>query len=74
MPGNWTATILWGNGRSHLQEPPNVPGTYTGPLSFQVTGHNYQTAGSGFRHRQDPSPQLGDGPDQGAVGIVRRRP
>jgi Subtilase family len=47
MPGKWTATILWGNGRAHLQEPPNVPGSYTGPLSFQVTGQNYQTVGSG---------------------------
>jgi hypothetical protein len=40
-PGTWTATILWGNGRSHLQEPPNVPGTYTGPMSFQVTRQSY---------------------------------
>ena len=47
MPGTWTATILWGNGRSHLQEPPNVPGTYTGPMSFQVTGQNYVTSASG---------------------------
>ena len=47
MPGKWTATILWGNGRSHLQEPPNVPGTYTGSMSFQVTGQNYTTSGSG---------------------------
>ncbi|HEY1569395.1 MAG TPA: S8 family serine peptidase [Solirubrobacteraceae bacterium] len=39
--GTWTATILWGNGRSHLQEPPNVPGTYTGPMSFQVTRQSY---------------------------------
>jgi hypothetical protein len=39
--GTWTATILWGNGRSHLQEPPNVPGTYTGPMSFQVTKQSY---------------------------------
>jgi hypothetical protein len=46
-PGKWTATILWGNGRSHLQEPPNVPGTYTGPLSFQVTGQSYVTSTSG---------------------------
>lgn len=46
-PGTWTATILWGNGRSHLQEPPNVPGTYTGPMSFQVTGQNYVTSASG---------------------------
>ena len=47
MPGKWTATILWGNGRSHLQEPPNLPGTYTGPLSFQVTGQSYTTSSSG---------------------------
>ena len=47
MPGTWTATILWGNGRSHLQEPPNVPGTYTGPLSFQVTGQHYVTSSAG---------------------------
>ena len=49
VPGTWTATILWGNGRAHLQEPPNVPGSYTGPLSFQVTGQNdtTQSAGSG---------------------------
>ncbi len=43
-PGTWTATILWGNGRSHLQEPPNVPGTYTGPMSFQVTRQSYVTS------------------------------
>jgi hypothetical protein len=42
--GTWTATILWGNGRSHLQEPPNVPGTFTGPMSFQVTRQSYVTA------------------------------
>ena len=47
MPGTWTATILWGNGRGHLQAAPNVPGTYTGPLSFQVTGQNYVTSASG---------------------------
>ena len=57
-PGVWTAQILWGNGRSHLQEPPNVPGTYTGPLSFQVTGRNYQVipAGSGFTRIPARSP------------------
>ena len=43
-PGKWTATILWGNGRAHLQNPPNVPGTYTGPMSFEVTGQNYVTS------------------------------
>ena len=43
-PGKWTAEILWGNGRAHLQEPPNVPGTYTGSMSFQVTKQNYVTS------------------------------
>jgi hypothetical protein len=44
MPGKWTATILWGNGRAHLQEPPNVPGTYNGPMSFEVNRQNYVTS------------------------------
>jgi hypothetical protein len=47
MPGKWTAQILWGNGRAHLQEPPNVPGTYTGPMSFRVTTQNYVSSSSG---------------------------
>ncbi|MGH2893420.1 MAG: S8 family serine peptidase, partial [Solirubrobacteraceae bacterium] len=55
MPGTWTATILWGNGRSHLQEPPNVPGTYTGPLSFQVTGQNYVTSSAGAGSARVPA-------------------
>ena len=41
VPGTWTAIIRWANGRSHLQEPPNVPGTYTGNLSFREMGANY---------------------------------
>jgi Subtilase family len=43
VPGKWTAQILWANGRAHLQEPPNVPGTYTGNISFRVTGQHYVT-------------------------------
>jgi hypothetical protein len=39
--GYWTAKILWANGRAHLQSPPNVPGTFTGNISFQVTGQHY---------------------------------
>jgi hypothetical protein len=59
MPGTWTATILWGNGRSHLQEPPNVPGTYTGPLSFQVTGQNYVSSASGAGTVKIPAQSTG---------------
>jgi len=40
-PGTWTAKILWANGRAHLQSPPNVPGTYTGNISFRVTGQHW---------------------------------
>jgi hypothetical protein len=39
--GTWTAKILWANGRAHLQSLPNVPGTYTGNVSFRVTGQHY---------------------------------
>ncbi|WP_405592223.1 S8 family peptidase [Streptomyces sp. NBC_01190] len=44
VPGRWTAQILWANGRAHLQEPPNVPGTFTGDISFRVTGQHYVTS------------------------------
>ena len=58
-PGNWTATILWGNGRSHLQEPPNVPGTYTGPMSFQVTKQSYTTTNLGGKAVKIPARSSG---------------
>lgn len=44
QPGLWHAEIVWANGRAHLQEPPNVPGTYTGIVQFQTLGQHYQTA------------------------------
>ncbi|HEX4703579.1 MAG TPA: S8 family serine peptidase [Pseudonocardiaceae bacterium] len=47
-PGKWTAKILWANGRAHLQSPPNVPGTYTGNISFRVTGQHYFTSFAAF--------------------------
>jgi len=43
-PGRWTARILWANGRGHMQSPPNVPGTYTGNISFRISGQDYFTA------------------------------
>jgi hypothetical protein len=46
-PGTWTIQPLWGNGRAHLQSPPNVPGTFTGNVQFQVTAQNYQTTSAG---------------------------
>jgi subtilase family protein len=42
-PGRWTAKILWANGRAHLQSPPNVPGTFTGDISFRTTAQRFVT-------------------------------
>jgi Subtilase family len=37
-PGRWTAEILWGGIDQDLALPPIVPGTYTGSMSFRVSG------------------------------------
>ncbi|MGQ4511245.1 S8 family peptidase [Streptomyces sp. DW26H14] len=51
VPGRWKAEILWANGRAHLQEPPNVPGTYTGDISFRTTGAHYVTSPAAHQQR-----------------------
>jgi hypothetical protein len=43
-PGRWTAEILWGGIDQDLALPPIVPGTYTGPMSFKVSGQDWITA------------------------------
>jgi hypothetical protein len=40
-PGRWTAKILWSGTDVDLALAPAVPGTYTGPMSFKVSGQNY---------------------------------
>ena len=45
--GTWTARILWANGRADLADSPNVPGKYTGNLSFKVSGQQFVTASAG---------------------------
>ncbi|WP_375480937.1 peptidase [uncultured Jatrophihabitans sp.] len=45
--GKWTAKILWANGRAHLQDLPNVPGTYRGDVSFRTTGQHYVLTSAG---------------------------
>ncbi|HEY3713702.1 MAG TPA: S8 family serine peptidase [Jatrophihabitantaceae bacterium] len=47
-PGRWHAEIVWANGRAHLQEPPNVPGGYTGTVQFRTVGQHYQTAPASY--------------------------
>ncbi|HEY1917802.1 MAG TPA: hypothetical protein VGH27_19705 [Streptosporangiaceae bacterium] len=44
MAGTWTAQILWANGRGHAQSPPDVPGPYTGTVTFQASGQNFTTS------------------------------
>ena len=44
MPGKWTAQILWANGRGHVQSAPDVPGPYTGSVTFQASGQNFTTS------------------------------
>ena len=44
MAGTWTAQILWANGRGHVQTPPDVPGPYTGTVTFQASGQNFTTS------------------------------
>ncbi len=47
-PGRWHAEIVWANGRAHLQEPPNVPGPYTGTVQFRTLGQHDQTLPAAF--------------------------
>jgi hypothetical protein len=43
-PGRWTARILWSGTDQDLALPPSVPGTYTGPVSFKVSGQDFAAA------------------------------
>ncbi|HEY2552086.1 MAG TPA: S8 family serine peptidase [Streptosporangiaceae bacterium] len=44
QPGRWTARILWSGKDVDLALAPAVPGTYTGPMSFKVSGQNFITS------------------------------
>lgn len=44
MAGTWTAQVVWADGRGHVQTAPNVPGTYRGTLTFQVSGQDFTTS------------------------------
>jgi hypothetical protein len=43
-PGRWTAKILWSGKDVDLALPPATPGTYTGPVSFKVSGQDFESA------------------------------
>lgn len=43
-PGKWTAKILWSGTDQDLALPPSVPGTYTGSMSFKVSGQTLITS------------------------------
>jgi hypothetical protein len=44
QPGRWTAKVLWSGKDQDLALPPITPGSYAGPMSFQVSGQNWITA------------------------------
>jgi hypothetical protein len=48
QPGRWTADILWGGIDQDLALPPIVPGPYTGPMSFKVSGQDWITTPASF--------------------------
>jgi Subtilase family len=48
-PGRWTAKFLWGGIDDYVELAPATPGTYTGPMSFKVSGQDYSTAPGAFR-------------------------
>jgi hypothetical protein len=41
MAGTWTAQVVWANGRGHVQTAPDVPGPYTGTVTFQASGQDF---------------------------------
>jgi hypothetical protein len=43
MAGKWTAQIVWADGRGHAQTAPNIPGPYTGTVTFQASGQEFTT-------------------------------
>jgi hypothetical protein len=43
-PGRWTAKFLWGGIDDFVEIAPAAPGTYTGPMSFRVSGQDYLSA------------------------------
>jgi hypothetical protein len=47
MAGKWTAQFVWNNGRSHLQDPPPVPGSYRGNISVRFTGETTSSSSIG---------------------------
>ncbi|GAA5194467.1 hypothetical protein GCM10023322_58940 [Rugosimonospora acidiphila] len=41
QPGTWTAKVLWSGKDVDLAVAPAVPGSYTGPMSFRISGQNW---------------------------------
>jgi hypothetical protein len=48
-PGRWTAKFLWGGIDDYVELAPATPGTYTGPMSFKVSGQDYTSLPGAFR-------------------------
>jgi hypothetical protein len=44
VPGTWTARILWSGLDVDPAQGPEPPGSYRGPVSFKVSGQDYQAS------------------------------
>ncbi|MDO0934913.1 hypothetical protein QQY66_25765 [Streptomyces sp. DG2A-72] len=63
-PGTWTAKVVWNNGRGLLQDPPEKPGTYRGPVELRFAGRSYASAGVPGQTRTIPAGGTADFPVQ----------
>src|ERR1700733_13171947 len=55
MPGRWTAVFLWGGDDDFVEIAPATPGTYRGPMSFKLSGQNYDTTNNAVKPFKIPA-------------------
>ena len=55
MPGQWTAVFLWGGDDDFVEIAPATPGAYRGPMSFKVSGQNYETTNNAVKPFKIPA-------------------
>ena len=55
MPGKWTAVFLWGGDDDFVEIAPATPGAYRGPMSFRVSGQNYETTNNAVKPFKIPA-------------------
>ncbi|HEY2654828.1 MAG TPA: hypothetical protein VGI55_03505 [Solirubrobacteraceae bacterium] len=55
MPGKWTAVFLWGGDDDFVEIAPATPGAYRGPMSFRISGQNYETTNNAVKPFKIPA-------------------